>query len=115
MPNSEARLNRVNEEIKKKLSKIIDYELENKNITGMVTVTKVKVSPDLKYARVYVSILNSKNVAKTLEGLKKSSGFMRSRLAKIINLRTTPELVFEQDDSLEYGQRIDNILKNLKK
>ena len=115
MPNSEARLNRVNEEIKKKLSKIIDYELENKNITGMVTVTKVKVSPDLKYARVYVSILNSKDVAKTLEGLKKSSGFMRSRLAKIINLRTTPELVFEQDDSLEYGQRIDNILKNLKK
>ena len=115
MPNSEARLNRVNEEIKKKLSKIIDYELENKNITGMVTVTKVKVSPDLKYARVYVSILNSKDVAKTLEGLKKSSGFMRSRLAKIINLRTTPELVFEQDDSLEYGQKIDDILKNLKK
>ena len=115
MPKNEARLNRVNEELKKELSSIISYELKNSNITGMITVTKVKITPDFKYAKVYVSILNSKNVNKTMEGLKESSGFMKSRLAKTINLRITPELVFELDDSLQYGERIDSILKDLKK
>ena len=81
----------------------------------MVSVTKVKVTPDLKYAKVSVSILNSKNVKETLAGLKKSSGFLRSELAKRINLRNTPELVFELDESLEYGPRIDNNINDLKK
>ena len=115
MPKNEARLNRVNEELKKELSSIISYELKNSNVTGMITVTKVKITPDFKYAKIYVSILNSKNVNKTMEGLKESSGFMKSRLAKTINLRITPELVFELDDSLQYGERIDSILKDLKK
>lgn len=113
MPKNEARLNRINEELKKELSQVINYELKNSNITGMLSVTRVKITPDFKYAKVYVSILNSKNIKKTMEGLKESSGFMRSRLAKTINLRITPELVFEIDDSLEYGARIDSILKDL--
>lgn len=115
MPKNEARLSRINEELKKELSSIISYELKNPNITGMVSVTRVKITPDFKYAKVYVSILNSKNIKKTMEGLKESSGFMRTKLAKTINLRITPELVFELDDSLEYGERIDSILKDLKK
>ena len=69
----------------------------------------------MKYAKVSVSILNSKNVKETLAGLKKSSGFLRSELAKRINLRNTPELVFELDESLEYGARIDKIINDLKK
>ena len=80
----------------------------------MLSVTKVKITPDFKYAKVYVSILNSKNIDKTMQGLKESAGFIRSKIAKTINLRITPELVFEIDDSLEYGARIDNILKDLK-
>lgn len=115
MPKNEARLNRINEELKRELSSIISYELKNPNVTGMVSVTRVKITPDFKYAKVYVSILNSKNVNKTMEGLKESSGFMKSRLAKTINLRITPELVFELDDSLDYGEKIDSILKELKK
>lgn len=115
MPKNEARLNRINEELKKELSGVINYELKNPNVTGMISVTRVKITPDFKYAKVYVSILNSKNVNKTMEGLKESSGFMKSRLAKTINLRITPELVFELDDSLEYGEKIDSILKELKK
>jgi len=115
MPKNEARLNRVNEELKKQLSGVINYELKNPNVTGMISVTRVKITPDFKYAKVYVSILNSKNIQKTMEGLKESSGFMRSKLAKTINLRITPELVFELDDSLEYGERIDKVLKELKK
>ena len=79
----------------------------------MISVTKVKVTPDLKYAKVYISILNSKNIKDTMDGLKKSSGFIRSELARRINLRNTPELVFEIDDSLEYGAKIDSILKEI--
>lgn len=115
MPKNEARLNRINEELKKELSQIISYELKNPNVTGMISVTKVKITPDFKYAKIYVSILNSKNVKKTMDGLKESSGFLRSKIAKNINLRVAPELVFELDDSLEYGERIDTILKELNK
>jgi len=107
------RQGRIDEEYRRELSQIIGYELKNPNITGMISVTKVKVTPDLKYAKVYVSILNAKNETETLEGLKKSSGFIRTELAKRINLRNTPELVFEKDDSLEYGARIDSILKEI--
>ena len=114
MAKNEARLNRINEELRKELSSILAYELKNPNITGMLSVTKVKITPDFKYAKVYVSILNSKNIDKTMQGLKESAGFIRSKIAKTINLRITPELVFEIDDSLEYGARIDNILKDLK-
>ena len=109
------RLGRVNEELKKVISQVINYELKNPDVTGMVSVTKVKITPDLKYAKVYVSVLNSKNLKKTIEGLKDSAGFIRSRVAKTVNLRITPELVFEYDDSIVYGERIDSILKNLKK
>ena len=113
MPNSN-RFERIGEEYKKEISNIINYKLKNPNVTGLISVTKVKVTNDLKYAKVYVSILNSKNVQKTMEGLKESSGFIRSKIAHTINLRITPELVFELDDSLEYGEKIDAILKELK-
>ena len=115
MAKNEARLNRINEELRKELSSILAYDLKNPNITGMLSVTKVKITPDFKYAKVYVSILNSKNIDKTMQGLKESAGFIRSKIAKTINLRITPELVFEIDDSLEYGARIDSILNDLKK
>lgn len=113
MPENQARLGRIEEEYKKELSQIIGYELKNPSVTGLISVTKVKVTNDLKYAKVYVSILNSKNVKETLAGLKKSSGFIRSELARRVNLRNTPELVFELDDSLEYGAKIDTILKEI--
>lgn len=115
MPKNNNRQGRIDEEFRKELSQLISFELKEPSVTGMVSVTKVKVTPDLKYAKVYVSILNSKNVKETLAGLKKSSGFLRSELAKRINLRNTPELVFELDESLEYGARIDKIINDLKK
>lgn len=114
MPKNENRLNRINEELKKEISQIISFELKNPDATGLISVTKVKITPDLKYAKVYVSLLNSKNEEKTIEALKSSAGFIRSSIAKRINLRITPELVFEKDDSMEYGMKIDSILKDLK-
>ena len=107
------RMDKINEELKKELSVIIDNNLKNPHITGMISVTKVKTSPDLRYARVYISLLNCINVKETLDGLKSASGFMRTELARRVNLRYTPELRFEIDDSMEYGARIENILKEI--
>lgn len=113
MAKNETRLGRINEELKKEISHIITFELKDPNITGLISVTKVKITPDLKYAKVYVSILNAKNQEKTLKGLQDSSGFIRTKIAKTINLRITPQLVFELDDSIEYGLKIDSILKEI--
>ena len=113
--NNSNRMNRVNEELKRELSNIINYEVKNSNVTGMISVTKVKTSPDLKFARISVSILNSRNMKQTLAGLKAASGFIRSRIAEKMNLRVTPELVFELDESLIYGEKIDRILEQVMK
>ncbi|MCI8699916.1 MAG: 30S ribosome-binding factor RbfA [Clostridia bacterium] len=114
MPNrNNNRQGRIDEEFRKEISSIINYDLKEPTVTGLISVTRVKVTPDLKYAKVWVSILNSKNTEETLKGLSKSSGFIRSELAKRINLRNTPELSFVIDDSLEYGAKIDNILKDI--
>ncbi len=107
------RMSKVDEEIKRELSVIISQDLKNPNITGLISVTKVKTSPDLKSTKVYVSILNSKSKKNTMQGLKNASGFIRSELARRIVLRYTPELIFEIDDSMEYGAKIDNILKEI--
>ena len=113
MEKSNNRLSRIEEELKREISNIINYKMNNSNITGMVSVTKVKVSPDLSRARVFVSMINS-NKKNTLAALKKSSGFIRSEIAHKVNLRTTPELIFEFDETIEYGAKIDNILKDIK-
>lgn len=113
MQKNSNRFNRINEELKKEISHIINYEMKNPNVTGLISVTKANITPDLKYAKVYVSILNSKNTKETLAALKKSSGFFRSEIAKRINLRITPEIIFELDDSIEYGYHIDSILKEV--
>lgn len=107
------RLERIDEELKKEISNIISYELKNPNVTGLISVTRARITPDFKYAKVYVSILNSKNTKETFAALKKSAGFIRTEVAKRINLRITPELVFVLDDSMEYGARIDKILKEI--
>lgn len=114
MAKNDARLNRINEELKKEISNVLTFELKNPNVTGLISVTRAKITPDFKYAKIYVSILNSKNLEKTMQGLKDSAGFIRSQIAKTVNLRITPELVFELDDSMEYGMKIDNILKEIK-
>jgi len=113
--NGNNRLDRINEELKRELSNIINYEVKNSNVTGMISVTKVKISPDLRFARVSVSMINSRNTKQTLAGLKAASGFIRSRIADKMNLRVTPEFVFELDESLMYGERIDSILNDIMK
>jgi len=115
MPANGNRMNKVDEEIKKEIGSIISTELKNPHLTGLISVTKVKTTPDFRYAKVYVSMIGEKSKKQNLSILKQSSGHIRSLLAKRINLRTTPELVFEFDESLEYGAKIDEILKDITK
>ena len=113
MAKNDTRLGRINEELKKEISQIISFELKDPNLTGLISVTRAKITPDLKYAKVYVSILNAKSNEKTMKALKDSAGFIRTEIAKRINLRCTPQIIFELDDSLEYGAKIESILKEI--
>ena len=110
MPSN--RMNKIDEELKKEISSIISLELKNPHLTGLISVSKVKTTPDLRFARVYVTMINEKSKKENLTILKQSSGYLRSAIA---NLRYTPELIFEFDESLEYGSRIDEILKDITK
>ena len=107
------RMNRVDEQLREEISKIIDQELNDPNLTGMISVSLVKTTPDLRYARIFVTMIGGKSQKENLAILKKSSGYIRSLIAKRVNLRITPELIFEFDESIEYGAKIDKILKNM--
>ena len=107
------RMDKINEELKKEISLVINQTMKNPNITGIISVTKVKTSPDLKYAKVYISLINSKSKKNTIEGIKNATGYIRSEIARRVNLRYTPELSFEIDDSLEYSSRIEEIIKKI--
>lgn len=109
------KMDRVNEELKRELSNIISYELKNPKVTGIISVTDVKTTPDLRFSKVYVSIINADNEKATLSNLKKSAGFIRSEIAKKLNMRITPEFIFVLDETMEYGAKIDNILNEIMK
>ena len=113
MKKNTNRMGKVDEELKKEISNIISLELKNPHLTGLISVSKVKTSPDLKFARVYVTMINEKDRKENLRILKQSSGFIRSTLARKINMRYIPELVFEFDDSIEYDARIDEIINKI--
>mgnify|MGYP000011941545 CR=1 FL=1 len=102
---------RINAEVQRALSDIIRNEIKDPRVQLMTTVTDVYVTPDLKYCTVYVSILgNEKEVEDTIKGLKSASGFIRKQLASEVNLRNTPELKFEVDNSLEYGMKMSKLI-----
>ena len=109
------RANRVAEQIKKELGDILTVKLKDPRV-GFVTVTDVEVTGDLQEAKVYISVLgDEEKKEETLLGLAKAKGFIRSEIGKRIRLRKTPEISFEYDEALEYGNRIETILKDLEK
>ena len=110
-----SRMNKIDEELRKEILIIISTYLKNPHITGLISVTKVKTTPDLRFAKVYISMINEKSKKENLSILKQSSGYIRSAIAKKINMRYTPELIFEFYESIEYGSRIDEILKDITK
>lgn len=109
------RLGRINEEIKKEISNIIRYDINDPRLTAMVSVTKVSVTNDLKYATVFVSVFgNEKSKQESLKALKSSVGLIRREVGRRVKLRATPEILIELDSSIEQGMHINSILAGLK-
>ena len=105
---------RINVEVQKELSNLISREIKDPRINPMTSVVAVEVSPDLKTAKVYISVLGdeeSKNATK--QGLKSAASFMRGQLARKLNLRNTPELTFVIDNSIEYGVRMSKLINEI--
>ena len=107
---------RINGEVQKELSVIIQNEIKDPRIAPMTSVVAVEVAPDLKTCKAYISVLGNEEAAQnTLAGLKSAEGYIRRQLARTVNLRNTPEIRFILDHSIEYGvtmtKLIDDVLK----
>ena len=110
---------RINGEVQRELSNIIRGEIKDPRINPLTSVVAVEVAPDLKTCKAYISVLgDEESQAKTLAELKSAEGFIRSKLAKTVNLRNTPEIRFVLDQSIEYGVKmskmIDEVTKDIK-
>ena len=111
MPNY--RTGRVNEEILKELSEILRTVKDPRVATAFVSVTAVDCSADLKFAKIYYSVMGERRKGDTQKGLEHSVGYIRSQLARNLNLRITPELKFILDDSMKHGAHINSLLKQI--
>ena len=109
-----ARIDKINGEVMRELANII-RELKDSRIPIMTSVVAVHVTNDLRYAKAYNSVMGDENVKrKAMDGLKSAAGFIRREIGKRVDLRYTPEFIFELDDSIEHGSHIDKLLKNIK-
>lgn len=110
------RSQKVSQEILELLSSILVKELKDPRIDSLVSITDVQVTKDLSYATIYISkIASPEEKREILEILNNAKGFLRSILSKKMKLRSVPELKFELDNSLEYGQKIESILNQINK
>ena len=107
------RLEKVNSLVKRYLSEIISNELNDPRLEGsMITISSVSVSPDLKYAKVYISVFGATPAIEVLNLIKSAGGYIKKLLAPKLNLRSTPTLDFGLDTTCEYSQKINNIIGN---
>lgn len=107
---------RINQEVQKEISSLIQFEVKDPRINSMTTVLNVEVAPDLKTAKIYVSVLGDEESQKsTIKGLQSAAPFMRGQLAKRMNLRCTPELKFILNQSIEYGINMSKLIDDMNK
>lgn len=107
---------RVNIEVQRALSTLINRELKDPRINPMTTIVATEVAPDLKTAKIYISVLgDEESKASTLKGLKSAASFLRGQLARELNLRHTPELTFIIDSSIEYGVNMSKLIEEVNK
>ena len=106
-----ARIDKINEEVRREVANVI-RELKDTIIPLMTSVVAVNVTNDLRYAKVYVSVMgDSETQNRAMAGLKSAAGFVRREMGKRVDLRYTPEFIFELDHSIEHGAHIDELLK----
>lgn len=111
MKKNSNRLIRINQEVHNDLSNILRGDLKDPRISPLTSIVKVDVTADLKFCKVFVSVMGDEKEQKaTMEGLKSSSGHIRSELAHRTNLRNTPQLTFIIDHSIEYGVEISTLI-----
>ena len=111
MRKNSIKITRVNNEVLKELSNIIRSEIKDPRINPMTSVVAVNVAPDLKTCKAYISVLGDvESQQNTIKGLKSAEGYIRSLLAKSINLRNTPEITFILDQSIEYGVNMSRLI-----
>jgi ribosome-binding factor A len=110
------RIARLNEQLRADVADLIAREMKDPRIAGLVSVTSVDLSPDLRHAHVYVSVLGSDEERKhTLAGLRSASGFLRTQLAARLTTKRAPELQFSIDSSIERGERIMHLIREVER
>ena len=107
------RIGRINEEIQKELASLIPNLKDPRVQNTMISITHVEATPDLRYAKVYVSFLEEDKANDALKGLKSASGYLRRELGSALQLRYTPELVWALDDSITYGAKMMKLINSL--
>ena len=106
------RTDRIAEEIKKVISEMIQNELKDPRVKGLISITKVMLTKDLKFCKIYVSVMGA-DKEEVLQGIKSGAGYMRKELGNRVQIRILPELQFVMDDSIEYGAHIDKVIKDI--
>lgn len=112
MPSN--RIGRINEEIQRELSGLI-RSVKDPRVHGLVSITAVDTTPDLRYAKIYVSVLDKSDVNEVVKGLKSAAGYLRRELGRAMQLRYIPELTFTPDDSIAEGAHILELIEKLDK
>ena len=107
------RKGRINEDLQRELSALIRTLKDPRVQQSLVSVTTVEATGDLRYAKVYISVLDKDKSKETLKGLKSAGGFLRREIGSRLQLRYTPELIFEEDDSIAYGAKMFSLLRSL--
>ena len=107
------RIGRINEEIQKELASLLRSVKDPRVQDTMISITHVETTPDLRFAKVYVSFLQEDKAADAMKGLKSAGGWLRRQLSSALQLRYTPELVWALDDSITYGAKMLNLINSL--
>ena len=105
------RIGRINEEIQRELATLI-RTVKDPRVHGLVSITAVETTPDLRFSKIYVSVLDKSDVEEVVKGLKSAAGYLRRELGSALKLRYTPELQFVEDDSIGQGAHILSMLRN---
>ena len=107
------RIGRINEEIQKELSNLLRTVKDPRVQDTMISITRVETTPDLRFAKVYVSFLQADRAKDAIKGLKSAGGYLRRELGHALNLRHTPQLQWALDDSITYGARMLKLINSL--
>ena len=109
------RIDRISEEVRREVDRIIREELNDPRIAGTFSITRAEVTRDLRYAKIYVSVLEDENREELLKALKSASGYIRRALGKGMLIRYSPELSFVSDQNIAYGVHIAKVLADAQK